>query len=76
VWNIWDATASCAPKPATAAVHAQAERLSRQRASKAGHRATDLLHLASAHTLGATDFLTFDQNQAELATVLGFTVKP
>ena len=37
---------------------------------------TDLLHLASALTLGATDFLTFDQNQAELATVLGVTVKP
>jgi predicted nucleic acid-binding protein len=50
--------------------------LLRQRASKAGHRAMDLLHLASALTLGATDFLTFDQNQAEVATVLGVTVKP
>jgi hypothetical protein len=59
-----------------ASVHAQAERLSRQRKSEAGHRAMDLLHLASALTLGATDFLTFDQNQAELATVLGLTVKP
>jgi predicted nucleic acid-binding protein len=48
----------------------------RQRASKAGHRAMDLLHLASALTLGVTDFLTFDQNQAELAWVLGLTVKP
>jgi len=36
----------------------------------------DLLHIASALTLGATDFLTFDQNQAELATVSGLTVKP
>ena len=36
----------------------------------------DLLHLASALTLGVTDFLTFDQNQAELAWVLGLTVKP
>ena len=36
----------------------------------------DVLHIASALTLGATDFLTFDQNQAELATVLGLTVKP
>jgi len=59
-----------------ASVHAQAERLSCQHTSEARHRATDLLHLASALTLGATDFLTFDQNQAELATVLGLTVKP
>lgn len=36
----------------------------------------DLLHFASAFTLGATDFLTFDQNQAELASVLGLAVKP
>ena len=36
----------------------------------------DLLHVGSALTLGATDFLTFDQNQAELAAVLGLTVKP
>jgi len=36
----------------------------------------DVLHIASALTLGATDFLTFDQNQAELTTVLGLTVKP
>jgi predicted nucleic acid-binding protein len=44
--------------------------LARQCASKAGHRAMDLLHLAFALTLGgATDFLTFDQNQAEVASV-------
>jgi hypothetical protein len=49
---------------------------SRHRASKAGHRAMDLLDLASALALGATDFLTFDQNQAEPVSVLGPAVKP
>ncbi len=59
-----------------AAVHAQADRLSSERTIRAGHRAMDLLHVASALTLGASDFLTFDQNQAELASVSGLTVKP
>jgi predicted nucleic acid-binding protein len=59
-----------------AAVHAKAGRLSSERTSKAGHRTMDLLHVASALTLGAADFLTFDQNQAELASSTGLTVKP
>jgi predicted nucleic acid-binding protein len=59
-----------------AAVHAKAEELSSERTFKAGHRAMDLLHVASALTLGVSDFLTFDQNQAELASLSGLTVKP
>jgi predicted nucleic acid-binding protein len=59
-----------------ASVHAKAERLSSKRTSKAGHRTMDLLHVASALTLGASDFLTFDQNQARLASFSGLTVKP
>ena len=59
-----------------ASVHAQAERLSSKRTVKAGHRAMDLLHVASALALGASHFLTFDQNQARLATVSGLAVKP
>ena len=59
-----------------ATVHAQAERLSSKRTAKGGHRAMDLLHVASALALGASDFLTFDQNQAELAAAAGLKVKP
>lgn len=59
-----------------ATVHARAERLSSERTAKGGHRAMDLLHVASAHALGASDFLTFDQNQAELASAAGLKVKP
>lgn len=59
-----------------AAVHSKAERLSSERTSKAGHRTMDLLHVASALTLEASDFLTFDQNQAELASSIGLTVRP
>lgn len=57
-------------------VHARAERLSFERTAKSGHRAMDLLHVASALVLGAADFLTFDQNQGRLAFALGLTVKP
>lgn len=57
-------------------VHAQAERLSAQYTVSRGHRGMDLLHVASALTLGASDFLTFDQNQAQLAAAAGLTVKP
>lgn len=59
-----------------AAVHAKAERLSSQRTARAGHRTMDLLHVASALTLGNSAFLTFDQNQAELASSSGLTVEP
>jgi predicted nucleic acid-binding protein len=59
-----------------ASVHARAERLSSERTAKAGHRAMDLLHVASALTLGASHFLTFDRNQGRLAAGSGLTVKP
>ena len=58
------------------AVHEQAERLSREYTMAKGHRGMDLLHVASALTLGAGDFLTFDQNQAQLAVNAGLAVKP
>ncbi len=59
-----------------AAVHEQAERLSVEFTIAKGHRGMDLLHVASALTLGATDFLTFDQKQAQLAAGTGLVVKP
>jgi predicted nucleic acid-binding protein len=58
------------------AVHAEAERLSAKHTTKSGHRAMDVLHVAMAIKLGATGFLTFDQNQAKLARAEGLTVKP
>ncbi len=45
-----------------------AERLSKSRTFAGGHRSFDILHVATALTLGATDFLTFDTNQAALAS--------
>jgi predicted nucleic acid-binding protein len=59
-----------------AAIHAEAERLSAKHTPKRGHRGMDVLHVATALSLGATDFLTFDQNQAKLAAAEGLTVKP
>jgi predicted nucleic acid-binding protein len=48
-----------------------AERLSKSRTFSGGHRSFDILHVATALTLGATDFLTFDSNQAALASSEG-----
>jgi predicted nucleic acid-binding protein len=50
-----------------------AERLSKSRTFSGGHRSFDILHVATALTLGATDFLTFDSNQAALASSEGLT---
>lgn len=48
-----------------------AERLSKSRTASGGHRSFDILHVATALTLGATEFLTFDTNQAALASSEG-----
>lgn len=48
-----------------------AERLSKSRTFTGGHRSFDILHVATALTLGATEFLTFDTNQAALASSEG-----
>ncbi|MCU0797988.1 MAG: PIN domain-containing protein [Akkermansiaceae bacterium] len=50
-----------------------AERLSKSRTVTGGHRSFDILHVATALTLGATDFLTFDSNQATLAASEGLS---
>jgi len=44
-----------------------AERLSSQYTLAGGHRALDILHVATALHLGADEFLTFDDNQRTLA---------
>ncbi len=57
-------------------VHRTAERLSASYTKAEGHRALDILHVATALHLDARDFLTFDVNQRELARAEGLKVKP
>ncbi len=48
-----------------------AERISKARTFAGGHRSFDILHVATALSLGAAEFLTFDANQAALASAEG-----
>ena len=57
-------------------VHRIAERLSATYTRANGHRAMDILHLATAIHLSAEEFLSFDGNQRKLATAEGLKVKP
>ena len=57
-------------------VHAAAERLSNAHTNRHGYSALDVLHVATAVTLGAREFLTFDAKQAALAKAAGLKVKP
>jgi hypothetical protein len=47
------------------------ERISKLRTFAGGHRSFDILHVATAVDLDAREFLSFDANQNELATVEG-----
>jgi predicted nucleic acid-binding protein len=55
-------------------IHLAAERLSELYTETSGHRAMDILHVATAIELGAKIFLTFDGNQKKLAEAEGLTV--
>ena len=57
-------------------VHQIAERLSSTYTKAAGHRAFDVLHVATALHLGAREFLSFDDRQRKLARAEGLKVKP
>ena len=57
-----------------ASVTAEANRLSATRTLQGGHRGFDILHVAGALVLGATEFLTFDANQKKLAEAEGLRV--
>lgn len=57
-------------------VFAEAEQLSHAHETRRGYRAFDVLHVATALTLGAQEFLTFDRQQAELAQAVGLKVQP
>ena len=52
----------------------EAKRLSAIHTVSGGHRAFDILHVAAALKLGATEFLTFDENQKRLAESEGLRV--
>ena len=53
-----------------------AEELAAAHTEILGVRSFDLLHVALARALGATEFLTFDARQAALAKTAGLKVKP
>jgi len=59
-----------------ASVVQEAKRLSSIYTMHGGHRTVELLHVATALHLGATEFLSFDLNQRNLATAVGLTVGP
>ncbi|HOY58045.1 MAG TPA: type II toxin-antitoxin system VapC family toxin [Verrucomicrobiota bacterium] len=61
---------------AWADVYAQAETLSASHTEQLGTRASDVLHVAAAVTLGVKEFYTFDTRQKALATTAGLKVKP
>ncbi len=52
----------------------EASRISATHTLKGGHRAFDIMHVAGALNLRATEFLTFDANQKKLAKAEGLHV--
>lgn len=60
----------------TPAVFDQAANLVHQHSATIGCRTLDTLHVASALTLGATTFLSFDVNQRGLAAATGLSLLP
>lgn len=56
-------------------IHLAAERLSELYTDASGHRAMDILHVATAIEIGAQEFLTFDANQKKLAEAEGLIVQ-
>jgi predicted nucleic acid-binding protein len=57
-------------------VHSAAERLSSRHIATGGHRALDILHVATAIHLKVRNVLTFDKNQTALAKAAGLEVRP
>ena len=55
-------------------IWARARELARRHAPALGCRALEALHVASALTLAADDFYTFDHDQAKLARAVGLRV--
>jgi hypothetical protein len=59
-----------------AGVLIEAKRLSASHTMTGGHRAFDILHVAAALHLGASEFLSFDTNQRKLAISAGLKPGP
>lgn len=59
-----------------AEVFACAEQISARHTIGAGHRFLDILHVATARALGASEFLSFDENQRRLARAEGLRPRP
>jgi predicted nucleic acid-binding protein len=60
--------------PISAATSAHARRIARTQTRVLGTRALDVLHVASALTLRARSFCTFDTRQAKLAAAEGLSI--
>ncbi len=56
-------------------VYQQAEKLADLHSAIFGCRGIDILHIATAVTLGANEFLTFDRRQRQLAEAADLTVR-
>ena len=54
----------------------EAESLAELHTPTIGSRSLDILHLATALALGATEFCTFDTRQGKLARLAGLRVQP
>ena len=54
----------------------EAERLAEHHTPVIGSRSLDIVHVAAATVLGATDFCTFDTRQSKLAQLAGLQVQP
>ena len=63
-------------QPLSPAVFETAKRLSLRHTATLGFKSLDLMHVASALTLTAIDFLSFDKNQRKLAEAAGLTLVP
>lgn len=61
-------------RPDWDAVLLRAERLALDHTPRHGARTLDILHVATARHIGATEFLTFDANQRRLAEAEGLIV--
>lgn len=59
-----------------AAVLARTLTLTRKHTASTGTRSLDLIHIASALEIGATDFLSFDNRQRQTAAAEGLKVMP
>ena len=57
-------------------VFLEAEKLVLQHTATAGSRSLDVIHVAAAKILSASDFITFDARQAKMAAKAGFHVSP